>query len=296
MPRFLVLPLACLLAVSAAAAPMPLTSSEITLMLRAGYSSRTVLQEVAKRKFADTLDPTKETQLIHAGASPELLIALKSGSYNMSTDEVAAINQRKENEAKRRALAAENARQFNTLYQAQVEKDRAANTIRQKVDQQLVYQLVKGDLVQWRNGAVSRFDDAALQNKKLFLIYFSAHWCKPCRMLTPGLVNYYNEMSPKHPEFDLIFVSRDKSPFGMETYMRETNMPWPAIDFEKVPEKQGILKYAGEGIPDLVLVDGTGKVLADSFEGGQYVGPEKVLAALDKIFANGAPKDVAQTE
>ena len=276
------------------AGPAPLTSSEIGLMLRTGYSSASVLQELSKRKFADKLDATKETQLVRSGASPDLMVALKSGTYNVSAQELAQAQQQKEAEAKRRAAAAEESKKFNTLHQAQLAQQRAADAVRQKVDQQMIYQLVKGDLVQWRNGTVNRFDDAAFENKKLFLIYFSAHWCQPCRVFTPGLVNYYNETIAKHPEFDLIFVSRDKSPFGMETYMKESNMPWPAIDFQKVGQKEAIMKYAGAGIPDLVLVDSSGKVLADSYNGKQYIGPAKVLEALDSILTKGLPPQVAQ--
>jgi hypothetical protein len=36
-----------------------------------------------------------------------------------------------------------------------------------------------------------------------------------------------------------------------------------------------------------VLVDATGKVMSDSFAGKEYVGPGKVLADLDAIFAKG---------
>jgi len=263
-------------------------------MLRSGYSSKTVLEEVRKRRFADTLDTPQETQLIHAGASAELLVALKSGSYTISAEELAKVQQQKELEAKRRAAVAEESQKFNTLHQAQLARDRATESVRRQVDGQLIYQQLKDDLVQYRNGAISRFDTNALEDKKLFLIYFSAHWCAPCRLFTPGLVNYYNETAAKHPEFDVIFVSRDKSPFGMETYMRETNMPWPAIDYQKISEKAGIQKYAGKGIPDLVLVDGSGKVLADSFQGEQYVGPAKVLQALDNILTKGTATEVAQ--
>jgi nucleoredoxin len=277
----------------AKAAPMPLTIKDIGLMLRSGYSSKTVLEELTKRKFADTFDSTNETQLIHAGASPDLVLALKSGSYTVSVEEIARVQQQKEMEAQRRAAAADEARKFNT--QAQVARDRAAEAVRQKVDSHVIYQQVKGDLVQFRNGGVSRFDDGGLENKKYFLIYFSAHWCGPCRKFTPGLVNYYNDTSGKHPEFDLIFVSCDKSPFGMETYMRETNMPWPAIEFEKLAQKDGLQKYAGKGIPDLVLVDSSGKVLADSYHGEQYLGPESVLQALDSVLTKERSKDVAQT-
>ena len=294
MLRPLLLALVCAFPVLAAAAPIPLTAHEIGLMLRTGYSSSSVLQEVMKRRFADNLDPEKESQLIRAGASPDLMVALKSGSYTVSATEIAQVQQQKEVEAKRRAVAAEESRKFNTLHQDKLAREKAVEAARQKIDQQLIYQQVKGDLVQWHNGAVSHYDDTALQAKKYFLIYFSAHWCGPCRQFTPGLINYYNDAVAKHPEFELIFVSCDKSPFGMETYMRETNMPWPAIEYQKVRGKEGIQKYAGRGIPDLVLVDSSGKILADSYKGEQYLGPESVLQALEGVLSKPPSKEIAQ--
>jgi thiol-disulfide isomerase/thioredoxin len=282
MQRFLLTALTCGCAfVVAHAAPAPLNVKEIALMLRTGYTSPTVIGELSKRNFAGTLGETEETQLIQAGASAELLAALRAGTYTLSAAEVARVQDQKAAEAERRAAAADEARKSSTLYQAKMAQARATDAVRQNLDQHVVYQQLKGDLVQWHNGALSHYDDAALENKKLFLIYFSAHWCQPCRLFTPGLVNYYNEMVTKYPDFELIFVSRDKSPFGMETYMHESNMPWPAIDYQKVASKEGILKYAGDGIPDLVLVDSSGRVLADSFQNKQYVGPAKVVEALN---------------
>ena len=287
MLRIFSFPLFVLCAFVAMAAPAPLTVKEISLMLRTGYSGNAILAELEKRHFADTLDAAKETQLIHAGASAEILQALKSGAYNVSAEEAARAKQELEVQAKHRVTEAEKARQFDTLYQAQLAKERAAQAVRQNLNSGLIYQLVKGDLVQWHNGAVTRFDDAPLEKKKLFLLYFSAHWCAPCRAFTPGLVTFYNDAVAKHPELELIFVSLDRTPFGMETYMRDTNMPWPAIDYQKLPSKQTIMKYAGEGIPDLVLVDASGKVLSDSYAGKKYLGPDKVLADLNKMFSSG---------
>ena len=152
---------------------------------------------------------------------------------------------------------------------------------------------MKGDLISWHNGSLIRFDDEALEKKKLIALYFSAHWCPPCRKFTPQLVEYYNRVVPQHPEFEIIFVSFDRSQFAMDTYMREANMPWPAIDFAKVPGKEEIRKYAGEEIPCLVLVDASGKVISDSFAGKEYLGPAKVLTDLDAIFAGASSAQVA---
>src|SRR5689334_19095985 len=93
MPRLLICAIVCSFALAANAGPMPLTAKEISLMLRSGYSSKAVLEELTKRKFGDTLDTMKETQLIHAGGSPELLLALKSGAYSVSAEELARLQQ-----------------------------------------------------------------------------------------------------------------------------------------------------------------------------------------------------------
>ncbi|HJT81013.1 MAG TPA: thioredoxin-like domain-containing protein [Chthoniobacterales bacterium] len=292
MPRYLLYSLCCLATLSAYAAPVPLTTNEIGLMIRTGYTSKTILEELANRRFADSFDATKEAQLLRAGASPELVIALKSGRYAVTAQELAAAQEKKEAEAKRRAAAEEESKKFNTLYRARMAEARASQPMQAQPGQHVIYDQLKGDLVQFQNGAVNHFEDSGLASKKYFLLYFSAHWCGPCRKFTPGLVNYYNDMVTKHPEVELIFVSADKSPFGMETYMREANMPWPAIDFQKRSQKAGIQKYAGQSIPHLVLVDSNGNVLADSLRDEQKLGPQGVLQALDTRLAGG--KSVAQ--
>jgi nucleoredoxin len=115
-------------------------------------------------------------------------------------------------------------------------------------------------------------------------LYFSAHWCPPCRKFTPELVAFYNKNAATHPEFEIVFVSSDKSPAAMEGYMRDMQMPWAAVTFDKIRGKDGLRKYAGSGIPCLVVVDADGKVLSDSYAGTTYRGPAAVLADLDRLF------------
>src|SRR4029077_19187687 len=86
--------LGCALVVFAVQAEqLPLTVSEIGLMLRSGYSSNSLMQELATRHFADTVDEAKEKTLIKAGASAELIAALKSGTYSLSPDKAAAVQE-----------------------------------------------------------------------------------------------------------------------------------------------------------------------------------------------------------
>ncbi len=277
----------------ARAAQLPLTIKEISLMLRSGYSSNAVMQELSIRYFAEKLDVEKEKTLLQAGASAELITALKSGKYSLSPEQMTIAQQQIADQTKRRAAEAARSRQFDSLYQSQMARERAAARP-QAPNANALRELVKGDLVSLRNGALGHFDDEELEKKKLIALYFSAHWCAPCRKFTPELVDYYNRVATQHPEFEIVFVSFDKSQFAMETYMREANMPWPAIDFQKLKGKDAIRKYAGDGIPCLVLVDATGKVISSTYAGAHYLGPAKVLSDLDAIFAGKVLDKVAQ--
>jgi len=285
----------CLLVVATQAAQLPLTVSELSLMLRSGYSNSSVTQELARRHFVDTIDAAKETALLSAGASPELIAALKSGTYSLSAEQTAAALQQMDVEARRRAQQADSSRKAEARYEAQVVRQRTGTQkpLSDAPGEGAVAQLLRGDLVQFRNGDVVRADEAALEKKKLIAFYFSAHWCGPCRKFTPQLVDYYKRVAPEHPEFEIVFFSEDKSQYAFETYMRETNMPWLAIDYTKVKSKDVLAKIGGNGIPSLVLVDSSGNILSSSYNGSQYVGPEKVMADIDAIFAGKPPSRLA---
>jgi nucleoredoxin len=132
------------------------------------------------------------------------------------------------------------------------------------------------------------FDDEALEHKKLYLLFFSANWSAPGRKFTAKLVEYYNRVAPQHPEFEVIFCSADRSQFGMETYMAESNMPWPAVAYDKRGGKAGAIQNnLVREVPSLVLADATGKILSYSHGGDNAAAPEKVLADLDEILTRG---------
>jgi thiol-disulfide isomerase/thioredoxin len=268
---------------------MPLTAKEIGLMLRSGYSSDAVLRELSARHFADSFDSTVEKQLVQSGANQSLIDALRSGAYQLSPSEMAAAKEKLTQEEQRDIPAAEQSRESgpppqSTPVPATVGAPGAT------------YRLLKGDLVYWHQGTLSHFDDEALENKKLYLFFFSANWSPQGRKFTPQLVEYYNRVAPQHPEFEVIFFSADRSPFGMETYMGQANMPWPAVDYAKLGSKAAIQNNFVRGIPCLILVDGNGRVLSNSYGTETNRGPETVLADLDKILKGQSESAVAPSQ
>jgi nucleoredoxin len=275
----------------AMAATLPLTTSDISLMLRSGYSVPTIEAELATRHFADQLDEGKRNQLIKAGATTKLLDAIESGNFSVPKDELEKSRRKMDEQAAERALMAERAKRNDTLYQNQLLKQRARAVAYGSAE--AIAGAAKGNLVRLQNGNLVSCYDEELAPKQIYGLYFSAHWCPPCRKFTPQLVAYYNQITRDHPEFEIILVSADKSAEDMATYMRENGMPWPAIEYGKLANVPALQKYAGRGIPDLVIVDASGKVLADSFVGGKYVGPGKVLDDLSAIFARAGSPQVA---
>jgi thiol-disulfide isomerase/thioredoxin len=272
----------------------PLALKDVSLMLRSGYSSDAVQRELATRHFIGTLDATAEKNLIQASASPALISGLKSGAFAVPASEVLAVQAELAAKEQRRAAELEESRKLNTLYQARLTEKRNAPAPGTGVQAGHVASLVKGELVTSSNGVLRPYLDAEFEKKKLIGLYLSAHWCAPCRQFTPKLVAYYNKVAAAHPEFEILFVSMDKGASVMERYMRDDQMPWPALNFDKVAGNDALRKYFGDSIPCLVVVDENGKVIFDTYAGKNYRGPEAVLADLDQFFAGKGPAQLAQ--
>ena len=143
-----------------------------------------------------------------------------------------------------------------------------------------------GKLVRLEGNSLRAYDWRRLAGVKFYALYFSASWCPPCRQFTPRLVEAYAKIRALYPEFEVVHVNRDESAQDMEGYMRGDAMKWPALNWNDTASTPAINRYAGNGIPDLVLVNEDGQVLADSYHGDNYVGPYAVLDEIWKILAD----------
>ena len=92
-----------------------------------------------------------------------------------------------------------------------------------------------------------------------FGLYFSAHWCPPCRGFTPKLINFYNVVNKNNKQLEIIFVSSDKSEAEFNEYFG--TMPWLSIPFKD--ESIQNLKETFEimGIPTFLVFNSDGKLI-----------------------------------
>jgi len=90
-------------------------------------------------------------------------------------------------------------------------------------------------------------------------LYFSAHWCPPCRGFTPQFANWY-KTSLKAKGLEVVFVSSDADINSFKNYCSE--MPWPALPFSDRNRKDALSKrFKVQGIPTVVILDADGKVI-----------------------------------
>lgn len=129
-----------------------------------------------------------------------------------------------------------------------------------------------------------------LDETQLFALYYGASWCPPCRKFSPGFVKYIDQIAAQNPKLTVVLMSNDKVNAEMFKYMKSEKMPWVAMPLAKLDRSPLLLGYTKGYIPQLVIVDRSGKILADSYSGKNYVGPEVALAGLTKLVDAGAAR------
>ena len=92
-----------------------------------------------------------------------------------------------------------------------------------------------------------------------FGLYFSAHWCGPCRGFTPKLVNFYETANKEKKQIEIIFVSSDKSEPDFNEYFG--TMPWISIPFGDEAIKTIKETFEIRGIPTFLVFNKEGKLI-----------------------------------
>ncbi|CAF1169914.1 unnamed protein product [Adineta steineri] len=98
-------------------------------------------------------------------------------------------------------------------------------------------------------------------NGKVVALYFSAHWCPPCRNFTPKLAEIFKDAKDEvKDKLDIVFVSCDEDEEGFNKYFNE--MPWKALPFSERDRAKTLgEKFEVEGIPSLVVLSSSCEVL-----------------------------------
>ena len=99
-----------------------------------------------------------------------------------------------------------------------------------------------------------------IEGLDLLGLYFSAHWCPPCRGFTPVLVENYQKWLKDNKKIKILFVTSDRNEEAFKEYFGTMDgfiaLPYNDDRIKKIKTKYGI-----RGIPTLIILDKNGKTI-----------------------------------
>jgi peroxiredoxin len=113
---------------------------------------------------------------------------------------------------------------------------------------------------------------------KYVLVDFWASWCRPCREENPNVVRAYNKYKDKN--FTVLGVSLDQSRAPWLKAIKNDNLVWTQVSDLKGWNNEAAAKYNIQSIPQNLLVDPSGKIIAKNLRG------EDLASKLDEILGS----------
>ena len=109
------------------------------------------------------------------------------------------------------------------------------------------------------NGAA--VSSADVLKGKLVALYFSAHWCPPCRQFTPEFARIYKSLESQSKPLAVVFVSADQDQEAFNEYFGE--QPWYAIPYEAQEQRDKLNEtFNIRGIPALLVLNQEGELVS----------------------------------
>lgn len=99
---------------------------------------------------------------------------------------------------------------------------------------------------------------------KIIGIYFSGHFCPPCRAFTPVLREKVAAYKSEGKNLDIVFVSSDGSNDEFESYFKNEMNGFYAIPFADARKNKLASLYSVMSIPTLILINGEGELITNN--------------------------------
>jgi predicted RecB family endonuclease len=118
------------------------------------------------------------------------------------------------------------------------------------------------DLVSSVTGKPAPFDANALP--RYIVLFRGSSTCSITRQFAPTLIKYYDQMKPRHPDFEIIYLMTE-TPEATSKFARELGFSWRAIPYQH-SYMPTVTKPIQSLLPQLVVMDRSGRVLANGWQ------------------------------
>jgi len=140
-------------------------------------------------------------------------------------------------------------------------------------------QELQGKLVDGQTGQPKPLDPDS--PPRYFVLYAAARWCPYTQAFTPQLLKVYQEMKPKHPDFEVIYLPGEKSDAELKQYAKEMAFPWPVVEYSQKEKMAVIATLIGRSsTPEIEVVDRYGNLILDNYT----LDREQVLAKFQELL------------
>lgn len=120
------------------------------------------------------------------------------------------------------------------------------------------------------NAKGKKISTAELAGKRIG-IYFSSSGCPGCRSFTPRLVASYNQRKAEGQAFEIVLVAGEIDENHQRAYMKDYQMPWPAVPFGDKHVQILQKKFDVAFIPKFVEIDAPDPAFSDAAGAGGAV-------------------------
>ena len=103
------------------------------------------------------------------------------------------------------------------------------------------------------------FKPESVIGNKIVSLFFSAHWCPPCKRFTPLLLNLYDHVNKDEKKWEIIFFSLDRNIDEYNQYF--VTLPFKGLSFNIKKAKKMARRFFISGIPALVMMNAGMEVL-----------------------------------
>ena len=144
---------------------------------------------------------------------------------------------------------------------ARQEQQDAAQQKRQKLGP--VIAELEPELVSSVTGKPAPLDENALP--RYIVLFRGSSTCPITRQFAPTLIKYYRQMKPTHPEFEIVYLMTESAE-DTGKFAKELGFSWRAIPYEQKHPMPTVMQPIGSLLPQLVVMDRNGRVLANGLQ------------------------------